>query len=128
MQIFELNSENNKIESLSLFKDLLALGRNKGQVQVYEINDQVSKVIFDKEVHRGIISDLHFSSSGKLVSIDICGDIAVYNSEFSISRVNRDGTYPSAQNKIASSPEGRFIAVLSNRNKHDLELYSSQLG
>ena len=127
VQIFELDGKSDRLTCLTLHKNVLALGLSNGNVQVYSIDDTGSNGILDKKIHRGLITDIHFSPSGLLFSIDSCGDVAVYNSECSISRVVRDGTYPREANKIASSPEGRFIAVLANRSKHNLEIYSSQL-
>ena len=128
VQIFELTFAPNEISSLALFQNKLAIGHSSGLVKVFEIDEGDSKPLLDRQIHRGSVTDVHFSQSeGVMFSTDCLGDLAVYNSQFSISRVVKDGTFPTEGNRIASSPEGRFIAVLSSRSKSSLQIYSSQL-
>ena len=105
----------------------MALGFSDGTMKVFSVTTEGSECCLNRKVHSSRVVKVQFSNSGNLYSLDENGGLAIFKSNFEISRLLKSGAFPTNFGKIACSPDSRFLATLSPKRKNALAIYSSQL-
>ena len=126
LPVFELPNED-EITTLSLYENTLAVGYLDGTIKVFSVTTEGSECSLNRKVHSSRVVKVQFSKSGTLYSLDENGGLAVFKSNYEISRLLKSAAFPTDKGNIAISTDGRLLATLSTKNKNALSIYSSQL-